>query len=152
MLNLVTRQQELRLRLLAKLYQGFTEDAHAWFDLEQLDLTTEPNIPRAEPDDDDAPEPPRADFSHLPTTDEIRAATLYLLERGLILMLSPEALEQQKIDPAKLMLRITANGADALENFTLANFQRAAERPLGFIAKPASRVAGMPLSQQGKNP
>jgi hypothetical protein len=150
MLELVTRQQELRLRLLSKLYAGFTEDAHAWFDLDKLDLSTIPNIPRAEPDDDDAPELPRADFSTPPSESETRAATLYLLERGLVLALPLETLQEQKIDPAKLMLRVTANGVDAFENFALANYQRAAEHPIGFGVPQAARVVGMPLAEKGK--
>jgi hypothetical protein len=150
MLELVTRQQELRLRLLAKLYAGFTEDAHAWFDLDKLDFSHAPDIPRAEPDDDDAPELPRADFSAPPSESETRAATLYLLERGLILALSPETLQEQKIDPAKLMLRVTANGVDAFENFALANYQRAAEHPIGFGVSQAPRAVGMPLAEKGK--
>ncbi len=148
MLELVTRQQELRLRLLAKLYSGLTEDAHAWFDLEKLDLNSIPNIPRAEPDDDDALELPKADFTKSPTISETRAATLYLLERGFIIGLPPEVLTEQKLDPAKMMLRLTANGVDAFENFALANFQRAAERPVGFIAAAATRASGMPLAQK----
>ncbi len=147
MLELVTRQQELRLRLLAKLYSGFTEDAHAWFDLEQLDLVAAPDIPRAEPDDDDAPELPRADFIIPPTLSETRAAALYLLERGLLIGLPIEVMQEQKIDPSKLMLRLTANGVDAFENFALANFQRAAERPVGFSVGQSARVTGMPLAQ-----
>ncbi len=149
MLELVTRQQELRLRLLAKLYTGLTEDAHAWFDLEKLDFSAVPNIPRVEPDDDDALELPKADF-HVPATvSETRAATLYLLERGFIIGLPPEVLEEQQLDPAKMMLRLTANGVDAFENFALANFQRAAERPVGFIASPVVRATGMPLGLKG---
>jgi hypothetical protein len=151
MLSIVTRQQELRLRILAKLYSGFTEDAHAWFDLEKLDVSTEPNIPRAEPDDDDALELPKADFSEAITESETRAAALYLLERGLLIGLPLEVLEEQKIDPAKMMLRLTANGVDVLENFALANFQRAAERPVGFIPVSNPRVTGMPLGQKGKS-
>jgi hypothetical protein len=150
MLTIVTRQQELRLRILAKLYAGFTEDAHAWFDLEKLDLTTSPNIPRAEPDDDDALELPKPDFTQNPTENETRAAALYLLERGLLLGLPLEVLQEQKIDPSKMMLRLTANGVDAFENFALANFQRAAERPVGFIPNPSPRATGMPLAQKGK--
>ena len=150
MLELVTRQQELRLRLLAKLYSGLTEDAHAWFDLEKLDLNSIPNIPRAEPDDDDALELPKADFTQAATISETRAATLYLLERGFIIGLPPEVLTEQKLDPAKMMLRLTANGVDAFENFALANFQRAAERPVGFVAAAIPRASGMPLAQTGK--
>ena len=151
MLILVTRQQELRLRILAKLYTGFTEDAHAWFDLEKLDLSSTPNIPRAEPDDDDALELPKADFSEPITENETRAAALYLLERGLLIGLPLEVLQEQKIDPAKMMLRLTANGVDAFENFALANFQRAAERPVGFISVSSPQVTGMPLAQKGKS-
>ena len=149
MLEIVTRQQELRLRLLAKLYIGFTEDAHAWFDLEKLDFSSTPNIPRVEPDGDDALELPKADFSVPATSSETRAATLYLLERGFIIGLPPEVLQEQDLDPAKMMLRLTANGVDAFENFALANFQRAAERPVGFIASSATRATGMPLAQKG---
>jgi hypothetical protein len=49
-----------------------------------------------------------------------------------------------------MMLRLTANGVDALENFALANFQRAAERPVGFIPMSNLRVTGMPLAQKSK--
>lgn len=150
MLHLVTRQQELRLRLLTKLYSGFTEDAHAWFDLDKLDLSLAPDIPRPEPDNDDAAELPHADFLVPASPQEIIAATLYLLERGLLLALPPEALEAQKIEAHKLMLRLTANGMDALENFALANFQRAVERPVGFIPNGVARATGMPLAQKGK--
>ncbi|MFN3266067.1 MAG: hypothetical protein ACK41E_04420 [Deinococcales bacterium] len=147
MLQLVTRQQELRLRLLAKLYSGFVEDAHAWFDLDKLDLQSTPNIPRAAPDDEQAPELPRADFSTPPSPSEARAATLYLLERGLLLALPSETLQEQNIDPAKLMLRLTANGVDVLENFALANYQRATEQPIGFGVSQAPREEGMPLAE-----
>jgi hypothetical protein len=118
--------------------------------LDKLDLQSAPDIPRAAPDDEEAPELPRADFAVPPSESETRAATLYMLERGLILALPPETLEQQKIDPAKLMLRVTANGVDAFENFALANYQRATEQPIGFSPTQAARVTGMPLAEKGK--
>ncbi len=149
MLELITRQQELRLHLLSALYKGFVEDAHAYFDLEKMDLQQTPNLPRVEPDEDDAPELPRADFkTQAPVSSEVRAAALYLLERGLIAAIPPEAAQSQNLDPASLWLRVTANGADVLENFALANYAKSAERPVGFKFERPSRIMGMPLARK----
>jgi hypothetical protein len=149
MLKFITRQQELRLHLLSALYKGFVEDAHAYFDLEKLDLQQTPNLPRAEPDEDDTPELPRADFkTQAPAASEARAAALYLLERGLIAAIPPEAMQSQNLDPASLWLRITANGADVLENFALANYAKSAERPVGFNFERSAQTMGMPLARK----
>ena len=147
MFETVARQQELRLRLMAGAYQGFVRDPNAFHDLVELDVLSAPLLERLT-DDEDATPPP--DFSAAPPLPlEIRAAAFYLFERGLLTNLPAEALQTQHLEADAIMLRITANGVDALETFVTANHLRASERPVGFLlASDAERMVGMPRAQK----
>lgn len=146
MLELVLRQQELRLRLMVALYDGFTRDPHAYWDVMTLDLSVAPTLERAITDDD-SPLENAPDFAvSPPAIAEARAAAFYLLERGLCVHLPSEA--AQKPEPLSLMVRISAGGIDALEGMVLSGHARAAERPIGFnalepVALGMPRVAGV---------
>ncbi len=141
MLELVLRQQELRLRVMVALYEGFTSDPHAFWDVMTLDFRVAPNLERAV-SDDDSPLQNTPDFvAKPPEMSEARAAAFYLLERGLCLHLPSEA--AQMPEPLSLMVRITASGIDALEGMVLSGHARAAERPIGFNALESVAV-GMP--------
>jgi hypothetical protein len=150
MVEMVARQQELRLRLLVGAYQEFLRDPNAFLELTKLDFGADPGLERPDSDDDDAPAAPRVDFAVQPATPaEARAAAFYLLERGLLGALPREALEAQKLEPNVLMLHVTAAGIDALETFVMTNHARALERPVGFrtLEADAERMLGMPLAQ-----
>jgi hypothetical protein len=169
MVQTVARQQELRLRLLVSAYQGFVDDPNAFWDLSRLDVVTPPNLDRPTPDDEDGPPSVHADFTaQPPTASEVRAAAFYLLERGLLGAVPPEALPKEiqskggspedmlsdrtsglKPSAPPIMVHITANGVDALETFVVTNHARALERPVGFqvLAADAERMLGMPLNQ-----
>ena len=141
MLELVLRQQELRLRVMIALYEGFTRDPHAFWDVMTLDLRVPPNLERAV-SDDDSPLQIAPDFAATPPAiPEARAAAFYLLERGLCVHLASEA--AQMPEPLSLMLRITASGVDALEAMVLSGHAQATERPIGFNAL-ESVTSGMP--------
>ena len=141
MLELVLRQQELRLRVMVALYEGFTSDPHAFWDVMTLDLRVAPNLERAV-NDDDSPLQITPDLTAKPpSVSEARAAAFYLLERGLCLHLPSEA--AQMPEPLSLMLRITASGIDALEGMVLSGHAQATERPIGFNALESVAV-GMP--------
>ena len=132
MLELVLRQQELRLRVMVALYEGLTRDPHAFWDVMTLDLRVSPNLERAARDDDSPPES-APDFTVMPpATAEARASAFYLLERGLCVHLPSEA--AQMPEPLSLMLRISAAGIDALEGIVLSSHAQASERPIGFNA------------------
>lgn len=138
MLELVLRQQELRLRVMVALYEGFTSDPHAFWDVMTLDLRVAPALERAV-GDDDSPFQITPDFAAKPPViAEARAAAFYLLERGLCVHLAGES-----PDAARLMLRITASGIDALEGMVLSGHAQATERPIGFNAL-ESVALGMP--------
>ena len=141
MLELVLRQQELRLRVMVALYEGLTQDPHAFWDVMTLDLRVPPTLERAG-DEDEAPRATSPDFAvSPPSPSEARAAAFYLLERGLCLHLPSEA--AQMPEPKSLMLRITASGIDALEGMVLSDHALANERPIGFNALEPVAV-GMP--------
>jgi hypothetical protein len=150
MVEIVARQQELRLRLLVGAYQGFLSDPNAFWNLAQMDVVTRPNLERADPDDDDAPLTVPVNFeAEPPTPAEVRAAAFYLLERNLLGVLPREATQGQELEADALMLHITAAGIDALETFVMTNHARALERPVGFrtLESDAERMLGMPLAQ-----
>ncbi len=170
MVQTVARQQELRLRLLVSAYQGFVDDPNAFWDLSRLEVVTPPNLDRPTRDDEDGPPGVHADFTaQPPTASEVRAAAFYLLERGLLGAVPPEALPKQvatspedmlsdgtssgqpSVQPSvpPIMVHITANGVDALETFVVTNHARALERPVGFqvLAADAERMLGMPQNQ-----
>ena len=141
MLELVIRQQELRLRVMVALYEGFTRDPHAYWDVMTLDLRVAPNLERLL-SGDDSPFQIAPDFAgNPPSPSEARAAAFYLLERGLCLHLPSEA--AQMPEPLSLMVRITASGIDALEGMVLSGHALASERPIGFNALESVGV-GMP--------
>jgi hypothetical protein len=147
MFETVARQQELRLRLMAGVYQGFVRDPNAFHDLTELDVLNAPILERLLDDEDSTPP---SDFSAAPPDAlEIRAAAFYLLERGLLTSLPAEALQAQHLEGNAIMLHITANGVDAFETFVTANHLRASERPVGFLlASDAERMVGMPRAQK----
>lgn len=141
MLELVLRQQELRLRVMVALYEGLTRDPHAFWDVMTLDLRVAPSLERFH-GDDETPRESTPDFLIAPPLiAEARAAAFYLLERGLCVHLPSEA--AQMPEPLSLMLRITATGIDALEGMVLSGHARATERPIGFNS-PESVALGMP--------
>ena len=141
MLELVLRQQELRLRVMVALYEGLTRDSHAFWDVMTLDLRVAPGLERSDSDDGSALET-APDFALIPPSpSEARAAAFYLLERGLCVHLPSEAARLP--EPTSLMLRITASGIDALEAIVLSGHAKAAERPIGFSALEPVAV-GMP--------
>ena len=141
MLELVLRQQELRLRVMVALYEGLTRDPHAYWDVMTLDLLVTPTLERFN-GGDESPRESKPDFGIAPPlTAEARAAAFYLLERGLCLHLPSEA--AQMPEPLSLMLRITATGIDALEGIVLSGHARPTERPIGFNAL-ESVTLGMP--------
>lgn len=138
MLELVLRQQELRLRVMVALYEGLTRDPHAYWDVMTLDLRVASSLERFN-GDDEAPRESAPDFALAPpTVAEARAAAFYLLERGLCVHLA-----QESPDSARLMLRISAVGIDALEGMVLSGHARATERPIGFNALEPVTI-GMP--------
>jgi hypothetical protein len=138
MLELVVRQQELRLRVMVALYEGLVRDPQTFWDVMTLDLRVAPALERAV-SDDEAPRETVPDFTDKPPSpSEARAAAFYLLERGLCVHLPSET-----SDAARLMLRISAVGIDALEGMVLSGHARAAERPIGFNALESVAV-GMP--------
>ena len=138
MLELVLRQQELRLRVMIALYEGLTRDSHAFWDVMTLDLRVAPALERSDSDDDSALETAPDFTDRPPSPSEARAAAFYLLERGLCVHF-----EMEHPDASSLMLRITASGIDALEAIVLRGHARAAERPIGFSALEPVAV-GMP--------
>ena len=141
MLELVLRQQELRLRVMVALYEGLTQDPHAFWDVMTLDLRAPPTLDRAG-SDDEAPRAAMPDFTiSPPSPSEARAAAFYLLERGLCVHLPSEA--AQMPEAKSLMLRITASGIDVLEGMVLSGHALASERPIGFNALESVAV-GMP--------
>lgn len=146
MLELVLRQQELRLRVMVALYEGLTQDPHAYWDVMTLDLRNAPTLERAV-SDEEAPRQTVPDFAVAPPSpSEARAAAFYLLERGLCVHLPSEAARLP--EPLSLMLRISATGIDALEGMVLSGHALASERPIGFnalepVAIGMSRVAAV---------
>ncbi len=132
MLELVLRQQELRLRVMVALYEGFTSDPHAFWDVMTLDLRVAPNLEREESEGDSLQQTAPDFARNPPAIAEARAAAFYLLERGLCVHLPSEA--AQMPEPLSLMVRITASGIDALEGIVLSGHAQAAERPIGFNA------------------
>ena len=65
MLELVLRQQELRLRVMTALYEGLTRDSHAFWDVMTLDLRVAPSLERLL-SDDDSPRERVPDFTGKP--------------------------------------------------------------------------------------
>jgi hypothetical protein len=148
MLQIVARQQELRLRLLCALYERYVRDPNAYWDLLKLDLTQAPDLERSTLDDETF-EPPPDLAAAPPTPEETRAAAFYLSEREFITALPLEAMRAQGVDEASILLRVTANGVDTLEGFVTSLHARTTERRIGFstvetLVKPAP---GMPLAR-----
>jgi hypothetical protein len=146
-MDLVHRQQELRLRLLNAAYKTFVHAPSDYIDVAELNLVTPPDVARVPLDaDDDATTMP-VDFTIDPINPtEIRAAVYYLVERQLLTMLPPDSLEKSLIPASSLHIHITANGVDAFEAFVLTSESRASERPVGFNFTPAP-IRGFPLAR-----
>jgi hypothetical protein len=146
-MDLVHRQQELRLRLLNAAYKAFVHAPSDFVDVAELNLLTPPDVARVPLDaDEDATTKP-IDFSSDPINpSEIRASVYYLVERQLLTMMTPESLERSQIPATSLHVHITANGVDVFEAFVIASESRASERPVGFnFTTPESR--GFPLAR-----
>ncbi len=146
-MDIVHRQQELRLRLLNAAYKAFVHTPSDYIDVAELNLVTAPDVARVPLDSDEDDTTVPVDFTTDPISfPEIRAAVYYLVERQLLTMMPPDVLEKSQIPPSSLHIHITANGVDAFEAFVLSSESRANERPVGFNFAPAvSR--GFPLAR-----
>jgi hypothetical protein len=146
-MDLVHRQQELRLRLLNAAYKAFIHTPSDYIDVAELNLVTPPDVARVPLDSDDDAATPPVDFTTDPINPtEIRASVYYLVERQLLTMLPPESLEKSLIPASSLHVHITANGVDAFEAFVIASESRASERPVGFNFAP-TESRGFPLAR-----
>jgi hypothetical protein len=146
-MDLVHRQQELRLRLLNAAYKAFIHTPSDYIDVAELNLVSPPDVARVPLDSDDDAATPPVDFTTDPINPtEIRASVYYLVERQLLTMLPPESLEKSLIPASSLHVHITANGVDAFEAFVIASESRASERPVGFNFAPAES-RGFPLAR-----
>ncbi len=146
-MDLVHRQQELRLRLLNAAYKSFVQTPSDYIDVAQLNLVSPPDVARVPLESDDDATTVSVDFSTDPINPtEIRAAVYYLVERQLLTMLPPESLEKSLIPASSLHIHITANGVDAFEAFVMSSESRASERPVGFNFTP-DPTKGFPLAR-----
>ena len=141
MQNAVNRQQELRIRLLNAAYAAFIQEADGFIDA----LSINPAITVPIHTEDGEPVE-RADFARVaPTPAELRAAAYYLVERGLLVMMSKEMLEKHNLKVGDVYVHITADGVDGFESFVLANESRAAARPVGFKLGPTEPREARPV-------
>lgn len=146
-MDLVHRQQELRLRLLNAAYKAFIYTPSDYIDVAELNLATPPDVARVPLDSDDDASTLPVDFTTDPINPtEIRASVYYLVERQLLTMMPPDVLEKSQIPPSSLHIHITANGVDAFEAFVMTSESRASERPVGFNFVPAES-RGFPLAR-----
>ncbi len=146
-MDLVHRQQELRLRLLNAAYKAFVHAPSDYIDVAELNLVTPPDVARVALDADDDANTKPVDFTTDPINpSEIRASVYYLVERQLLTMMPPEVLEKSQIPASSLHIHITANGVDVFEAFVIASESRASERPVGFNFAPAES-RGFPLAR-----
>lgn len=146
-MDLVHRQQELRLRLLNAAYKAFVHAPSDYIDVSDLNLLTPPDVARVPLDADDDVNTLPVDFTTDPIMPtEIRAAVYYLVERQLLTMMPPDVLEKSQIPASSLHIHITANGVDAFEAFVFTSESRASERPVGFNFSPVA-PRGFPLAR-----
>ncbi len=124
------------MRLLNAAYAAFIQDPDGFVDIASLsfDAASEAKDP-----------PPTVQFAqHPPTLLELRAATYYLLERGLVVLMGADGLLRSGGKAEDLLIHVTANGVDAFEGFVLSNESRASTRPVGFNITPSQTGAARP--------
>ena len=67
-----------------------------------------------------------------PSKAEVRGAAYYLVERGLLVMMSNETLEKHALKIGDVYIHITGEGIDMFEALVLSSESRAATRPVGL--------------------
>ena len=144
MQQIVHRQQELRLRIINAAYAAFIQDADGFIDAFEIDPGLEPNHQL-----EDLIE--RVDFKlEPPSKAEVRGAAYYLVERGLLVMMSNETLEKHSLKVGDVYIHITGDGIDMFEGLVLSSESRAATRPVGFQPGPREPLEARP--QRSINP
>lgn len=126
------------MRLLNAAYAAFIQNPDGFVDTSSLsfDATSEANDP-----------PSAVRFAENPPTPlELRAATYYLLERGLVVLMGADGLLRSGLKPEDLYVHVTANGVDVFEAFVLSNESRASTRPVGFTIAPSQTGAARPVA------
>jgi hypothetical protein len=140
----VHRQQELRLRILNAAYAAFIQDADGFIDAFEID-------PGLEPAHQPEEYAERVDFKlEPPSKAEMRGAAYYLVERGLLVMMSNETLEKHSLKVGDVYIHITGDGIDMFEELVLSSESRAATRPVGFQPGPREPLEARP--QRSINP
>jgi hypothetical protein len=140
----VHRQQELRLRILNAAYAAFIQDADGFIDAFEID-------PGLEPAHQPEGFTERVDFKlEPPSKAEVRGAAYYLVERGLLVMMSNETLEKHSLKIGDVYIHITGDGIDMFEELVLSSESRAATRPVGFQPGPREPLEARP--QRSINP
>jgi hypothetical protein len=140
----VHRQQELRLRILNAAYAAFVQDADGFIDVFEIDPGLEPSTSLEEFIE-------RVDFKTNPAGKaEMRGAAYYLVERGLLVMMSNETLEKHALKIGDVYIHITGDGIDTFEGLVMTSESRAATRPVGFQPGPREPLEARP--QRSLNP
>ena len=144
MQQIVHRQQELRLRIINAAYAAFIQDADGFIDAFEIDAyKIDPNL---EPVHELEEFAEWVDFkSDPPSKAEVRGAAYYLVERGLLVMMSNETLEKHALKIGDVYIHITGDGIDMFEGLVLSSESRAATRPVGFQPGPRE-----PLEARGQ--
>ena len=144
MQQIVHRQQELRLRIINAAYAAFIQDADGFIDAFEID----PNLEPAHELEDFIEQ---VDFKlEPPSNAEMRGAAYYLVERGLLVMMSNETLEKHALKIGDVYIHITGDGIDMFEGLVLSSESRAATRPVGFQPGPREPLEARP--QRSINP
>ena len=144
MQQIVHRQQELRLRILNAAYAAFIQDADGFIDAFEIDPGLEPAHQLEEFIE-------QVDFkADPPSKAEVRGAAYYLVERGLMVMMSNETLEKHALKVGDVYIHITGDGIDMFEGLVLSSESRAATRPVGFQPGPREPLEARP--QRSINP
>jgi hypothetical protein len=144
MQQIVHRQQELRLRIINAAYAAFIQDADGFIDAFEIDPGQEPVHQLEEFIE-------RVDFKlEPPSKAEMRGAAYYLVERGLLVMMSNETLEKHALKIGDVYIHITGDGIDMFEGLVLSSESRAATRPVGFQPGPREPFEARP--QRSINP
>ena len=154
MQEIVHRQQELRLRIINAAYAAFVQDADGFIDAFEIDAhksdayKTDPRLEPAHRLEEFAE---RVDFkSDPPSKAEMRGAAYYLVERGLLVMMSNETLEKHALKIGDVYIHITGEGIDMFEELVLSSESRSATRPVGFQPGPREPLEARP--QRSINP
>jgi hypothetical protein len=144
MQQIVHRQQELRLRIINAAYAAFIQDADGFIDAFEIDPGLEPAQHLEEFVE-------KVDFkTDPPSKAEVRGAAYYLVERGLLVMMSNETLEKHALKIGDVYIHITGDGIDMFEGLVLSSESRAATRPVGFQPGPREPLEARP--QRSINP